>query len=159
MSAMRGFLSRVGRNASGRESRSEGPSTMNRSGMDYEIPTRDDDDSSSIRTVLRLKQDECPPRDATVSQTSRAGYYMHRSIPSDEELLREAANYGDVAQVIYLLEKGVDIDAVGPGGETALHLAAKWGKNQVAKILLDKRAGVDAADSNGLTPLSYAALT
>src|SRR5436190_20501931 len=79
---------------------------------------------------------------------------MHRSISSDEDLLREAANYGDVAQAISIKER-----------RTCPRCRSRWrggtssGQTGVAKILLDKGADVDAADSDALTPLSYAALT
>ena len=74
-------------------------------------------------------------RDSTALQTSRRGCYMHRSISSDEDLLREAANYGDVAQAISIKER-----------RTCPRCRSRWrggtssGQTGVAKILVENGA-------------------
>jgi ankyrin repeat protein len=56
----------------------------------------------------------------------------------------------------YLVEHGVDVNAVGQFGWTALHNAAYQGLNDVIDYLVSKGAKIDAKDGFGQTPLSIA---
>jgi len=56
----------------------------------------------------------------------------------------------------YLVEHGVDVNAVGQFGWTALHNAAYQGLNDVIEYLASKGAKLDAKDGFGQTPLSIA---
>jgi ankyrin repeat protein len=56
----------------------------------------------------------------------------------------------------YLVNHGVDVNAVGEFGWTALHTAAYQGLNDVVAYLASKGAKLDAKDGLGQTPLSIA---
>ena len=56
----------------------------------------------------------------------------------------------------YLVDHGVDVNAVGEFGWTALHTAAYQGLNDVVAYLASKGAKLDAKDGLGQTPLSIA---
>jgi len=56
----------------------------------------------------------------------------------------------------YLVEHGVDVNAVGEFGWTALHNASYQGLNDVIEYLASKGAKLDAVDKLGQTPLSIA---
>jgi ankyrin repeat protein len=56
----------------------------------------------------------------------------------------------------YLVEHGVDVNAVGQFGWTALHNAAYQGLNDVIDYLVSKGAKLDVKDGFGQTPLSIA---
>src|SRR4029450_4077685 len=53
-----------------------------------------------------------------------------------------------------LVERGVDINAVGQYGWTALHQASYQGLTDVIEFLVSKGANVNEMDSFGQTPLS-----
>jgi ankyrin repeat protein len=54
----------------------------------------------------------------------------------------------------YLVDLGVDVNAVGQFGWTALHCATYQGLNDVIELLVSKGAKIDAFDRLGQTPLS-----
>jgi len=54
----------------------------------------------------------------------------------------------------FLLDRGVDINAVGQFGWTALHCATYQGLDDVIELLVSKGAKIDAFDKLGQTPLS-----
>jgi uncharacterized protein len=54
----------------------------------------------------------------------------------------------------YLVEHGVDVNAVGQFGWTALHSAAYQGLNDVIEYLVSKGANLETKDELGQTPLS-----
>jgi hypothetical protein len=66
--------------------------------------------------------------------------------PMDDQLL-EAARKGDLATVQSLLEKGGNIEAKSPYGQTPLNFAARNGHEPVVKFLLSKGAKVDVKDT------------
>lgn len=69
-----------------------------------------------------------------------------------------AANTGDVALLMLLMDARADVQASCNTGNTALHLAARSGDVDVANLLLSKGAHVEAQNSQGWTPLHWSAI-
>jgi ankyrin repeat protein len=63
-----------------------------------------------------------------------------------------------VADVVALIDQGVDINATDSDGWTPLLCACSQGLAEVAKALLQKGADVNAKKSDGRTPLHYACM-
>jgi len=72
--------------------------------------------------------------------------------PADNPLV-QAAWDGNSRQVKILLDGGVDINAIGPGRETALVAAADQNHPEIVQLLLDRHANVNLAADDGLTAL------
>ena len=70
--------------------------------------------------------------------------------------LIQASLVGDLAGVRSALRAGADVNARGPGGDTALILAAINGRANVIPLLLKAGADVNARDKDGMTPLMSA---
>jgi len=60
--------------------------------------------------------------------------------PNGGSTLLQAATYGNVEIMRYLIEQGIDINGASNGGNTALHAAACMGFYDAAKLLLEKGA-------------------
>ncbi|XP_050079989.1 uncharacterized protein LOC126567752 [Anopheles maculipalpis] len=56
----------------------------------------------------------------------------------------------------YLIESGVEINAVSKFGDTPLHVAARHGNIVAARMLILKYATIDERNASGLTPLMQA---
>jgi hypothetical protein len=69
-----------------------------------------------------------------------------------------AACYGDLAQLAWLLDHGVDLEARNELGQTALVLAARSGRHAVVELLLRRGAAVDSRTDERTTPLMHAAV-
>jgi len=76
-----------------------------------------------------------------------AGTDVQRARALDERALA-------VQTARYLVEQGVDVNAVGQFGWTALHCASYQGLNDVIEYLTSKGGNIDAKDQLGQTPLS-----
>lgn len=61
--------------------------------------------------------------------------------------------YGDCSKINEVLDKGVDINACAPAGDTALHFAAGDGQDEAIKLLVKRGAKVDQPNHSGETPL------
>lgn len=70
---------------------------------------------------------------------------------------RNAAVDGNLAVVLRLLERGVDLDGRSEDGITALMKASANGRLSVVQALIGKGANVDLQDKDGDTALIYAA--
>jgi uncharacterized protein len=68
-------------------------------------------------------------------------------------LLVVAASTGQPTIVKMLLDKGADVNATDPDGETALMSAVTSGNLEVVTMLIDKGANVQAKDKKGVTAL------
>jgi len=68
-----------------------------------------------------------------------------------------AVNNDDERAVIELLRKGVDVNTVGPNGDSLLMLAARHGKPEMVKAVLGARPRIDARNAYGETALMLAA--
>eukprot|EP01083_Nonionella_stella_P204993 746886_1 len=71
-------------------------------------------------------------------------------------LLMEAARYGHLNIVEYLLGKGSDVDAINLSNQTALHFACGGGYDNVVTLLLERKANPDMKDVDGKTALHWA---
>lgn len=67
--------------------------------------------------------------------------------------LHYAAQEGDIAAVVGLVNSGANLDAADDGGYTPLHFASQNNHPAVVKLLLERGAEVDSVDSWGNTPL------
>jgi ankyrin repeat protein len=82
--------------------------------------------------------------------------------PQQKTLLMEAAWWGHLALVDYLIQRGIDINAADLNGYTALSDAAANGGSEfpdqlkIVKLLVEKGADVRRADDFKLTPLMRA---
>eukprot|EP00004_Rigifila_ramosa_P008486 TRINITY_DN1971_c0_g1_i9.p2 TRINITY_DN1971_c0_g1~~TRINITY_DN1971_c0_g1_i9.p2 ORF type:complete len:122 (+),score=20.90 TRINITY_DN1971_c0_g1_i9:3-368(+) len=68
-----------------------------------------------------------------------------------------AAERGEDAEVLRLLERGVEVNWADPEGRTALWSAAFEGQTATVEVLLSRGAAIDQAKKNGATPLYVAA--
>jgi Ankyrin repeats (3 copies) len=66
-----------------------------------------------------------------------------------------ACEYGHIAVVGFLLERGAEVDSVS-GGMTGLHWAAHGGHLEIIKLLLERNASLEARNIYGGTVLSQA---
>ena len=77
---------------------------------------------------------------------------------TSEEVLLSACKHGEVGQVRGLLDEGgVDINAVGPDGNTALHLSIQNEERTIAFFLLKAGCDVNRQNASGETALFLAA--
>jgi len=72
------------------------------------------------------------------------------------QALRQAAENGDTARLLALLEQRVSVDARDAGGRSALLLAVQSGRRDAVELLLAHGADPNAADDQGMTPLRAA---
>jgi hypothetical protein len=73
--------------------------------------------------------------------------------------LHEAVVKKDIAQIGRLLQRGADINQLGPrrhGYGSALHIAVREGHLDIAKLLIDRGAEIDVLDRKDFTPLHNA---
>ena len=81
------------------------------------------------------------------------------SLYKDGTILHNSANTGNTEVVKWLLERGADIDARDPSGQTPLHRAAARNRSsQTIALLAEWGADLQARDHQGLTPLDIANL-
>lgn len=73
------------------------------------------------------------------------------------EMMLDAARFGELPELIQLLDEGANIEERGPGGNSALHMAAANGEEDVVRELLARGANAMAENEAGNTPLHYAA--
>jgi len=69
---------------------------------------------------------------------------------------RDAAVYGDAAQIERLLAENIAIDSRDRYGQTALMLAAMYGRSAVVRLLIDHDADLDATAKYSLSALMLA---
>ena len=69
----------------------------------------------------------------------------------------QAASAGRAAVVNEFIAAGMQVDAIGPHGETALQTAAAAGQSHMVQVLLAAGANPNLADHQGVTPLIAAA--
>jgi len=71
--------------------------------------------------------------------------------PNGGSTLLQAATYGNVEIMKYLVEQGAEINGASNGGNTALHAAACMGFYDAAKLLLEKGADRTLVNREGKT--------
>ncbi len=108
---------------------------------------------NSLDAIRELVKGGADPRIATEQGTTSlmlavgAGTDVQRTRSQEERALAlETAKF--------LVDQGVDVNAVGQFGWTALHCATYQGLNDVIEFLVSKGAKIDAFDKLGQTPLS-----
>lgn len=74
-----------------------------------------------------------------------------------EKLLR-AVESGDAKEVSAELDRGLDVNSVGPEGVTILMMAARLGHEPVVGLLLERRAALERRTARGDTALMMASL-
>lgn len=74
----------------------------------------------------------------------------------DATLLHVAVGQNQKEMASYLLNEGVDVNAVTKDKLTPLHMAAQNGNVPISQLLLDHRAKINPVDSKGWTPLDRA---
>ncbi|MBK8396605.1 MAG: ankyrin repeat domain-containing protein [Leptospiraceae bacterium] len=74
-----------------------------------------------------------------------------------ETLLHLATIPGNLERVKYLLESGLEVNAVTNFWHTPLHYAVNFGWFEIAKFLIEKGAKVNALTNFDYSPLHYAA--
>ncbi len=67
-----------------------------------------------------------------------------------------AAITGSAEEVLTLISKGANIEAVDEEGYTALMIAALYDHKKTVEVLLDKGAKIDVANKNGGTVITIA---
>ncbi len=83
---------------------------------------------------------------------------MEHSTISKEEQLMVAVSQGKLEEVLFLVEKGVDLEAKDRYGNTALLKSIDEGHLEIAKALLDKGANPLVKNESGLSVATAAAL-
>jgi ankyrin repeat protein len=73
-----------------------------------------------------------------------------------ETPLHEAAKYGQLDVLRFLVEHKADVNARQYDGATPLHFAAGFGELETVKFLLDNGAEVDVKEVSGMTPIMAA---
>ena len=101
-----------------------------------------------------------------VKEGLEQGAPLHRTLYfSDEErgyggiefnALHAAASGGNEDIILFLLEKGLDINATTPQGWTPLFIATRDGQAEAAKLLVFKEAQLNIQTDLGATPLLMA---
>ena len=73
--------------------------------------------------------------------------------------IHDAVMNGNIDEVQWQLDAGVDVNEESSKGLTPLHYAASAGHNDIVELLIERGANVNATDSGkGATPLDYAHL-
>ena len=71
--------------------------------------------------------------------------------------IHDAVKNGNIDEVQWQLDAGVDVNEESSNGLTPLHYAASAGHNDIVELLIERGANVNATDSGkGGTPLDYA---
>lgn len=81
---------------------------------------------------------------------------LHKTEWEDSTLLHTAVRKQYLELSEYLIQKGIDVNAVTTGGVTPLHYAARTSHVEMIKLLIRSGAKVNAADKAGRTPLDWA---
>jgi ankyrin repeat protein len=116
-------------------------------------------DALAYNFNFNIDTPECPLRHSFMHDLAREGDLLSAEVvfdvggaidqPNDEgrRPLHEAAFFGHLDMVSFLLECGADIDApIHPFGHTALYLAAQQSRYEVVQYLIKRRASLAATD-------------
>lgn len=76
--------------------------------------------------------------------------------PEGETPMHQAAKYGELEALRFLIAQGGDVNASANQGVTPLHLAAGFGELETVKLLLEQGAEVDPKEAHGMTPIMAA---
>jgi len=128
--------------------------------------------AKSYRDALRIQRNEWLVRDAyygdllsVKTDVERGADLSFEFYFSDEEreyagavfnALHAAASSGNEDVINYLLEQGMDIDALTPNGWTPLFIATRDGQSEAAKLLIFRGAKLNTQSNLGATALLMA---
>ncbi|KAJ7141458.1 hypothetical protein C8R44DRAFT_659204 [Mycena epipterygia] len=94
--------------------------------------------------------------DLPTSRSIPLGHAISHAAPSGQTLLHLASFLGFNALVIFLVDRGVDLDARDRNGYTALHFAAIAGSRACVATLLRAGADLEIVNALGKTPQELA---
>ncbi|HPO15952.1 MAG TPA: ankyrin repeat domain-containing protein [Candidatus Hydrogenedentes bacterium] len=112
-------------------------------GCPVDMPTKVNETMLSLRTTIFTRKpgfDEFDFRKNSVGQTP----------------LQRASTMINDNTLLFLIEKGANINARTAAGMTALHAAASAGSDKTFEILISKGADINAQSNSGMTPLHVA---
>ena len=98
------------------------------------------------------------PEEGATDQTGTVPGTDPGSDPASYEsmmALQEAALMGTIEDVVQLVQKGVNVNAVDSAGRTPMMFAAFNGHTEIVRLLLDSGAETEPLDSTGRTALIY----
>lgn len=108
---------------------------------------------NSLDAVRELVKGGADPKIATEQGTT--SLMLAVGAATDVQRTRSQEERGLALETAkFLVDQGVDVNAVGQFGWTALHCATYQGLNDVIEFLISKGAKIDAFDKLGQTPLS-----
>lgn len=76
--------------------------------------------------------------------------------PANADPLHDAAEKGDLQEILALSNQDIDLNAKDEYGNTALHLAAYRGHPKIVDYLLEKKVEMNSPNKGGYTPLTLA---
>ena len=82
---------------------------------------------------------------------------LYKSSPEGHTLLHLAIYGGNYDMIVYLLNKGLNIDALDNGSNTPLNIAVKFARYyKIVELLIERNATLDHRNAQGRSPLSAA---
>ena len=89
--------------------------------------------------------------------TGRNHDMLFKTTPQGHSLLHLAIYGGNLKMITYLLNKGLNIDALDNSGNTPLNTAVKFAHySEIVKLLIERNATLDHRNAQGRTPLTAA---
>lgn len=112
---------------------------------------KDRDDRNGIEKVFDQVAD-------AFNKLTQAPQGEKKAAPADMSGFFRAVKYGKTDELKKFIASGIDLDAIGPGGDTALHVAARNNMTEPARLLLEAGANPKAGHETDSkrTPLADA---
>ena len=96
-------------------------------------------------------------KDYDVAELALAqGVHINEARDAGRPLLNEMIRWGQVAQALWLLERGASPNIPNAEGWTAMHQAASRGNEQLARAVLEAGGDPSKPDASGVTPRDIA---
>ena len=123
--------------------------------------------------AVQLGRGRCPCEDPTAREWGAVAAFLGHVMPLDPAarvafaqrawerpaaaMFHDAAEIGDCARLLSLLDSGCDVDAADYDGSTAIHAAVEGGHLRAVSLLIDGRADVRATNNYNDSALHLAA--